>query len=186
MKDSQFFSTILLIAFCVLAVPALGISWDISQLTDDDWDDSAARINSDGDVAWLKDFGPGGIDKQRDVFLYDQQSGETIRLTATTYDKFHVQIVENGDVVWAAYDGPGEDADAEIYRYQRDRGVVVQYTDNNGNDFYPKVNALGDMAWFGEDGTTRNDTEIYYYDYSMGYLAQITGATEEGTDEEQG
>ena len=80
MKDSQFFSMILLIAFCVLAVPALGISWDITQLTDDDWDDSAARINSDGDVAWLKDFEPSWIDKQRDVFLYDLQGLDALRI----------------------------------------------------------------------------------------------------------
>jgi len=131
----------------VLLIPAIGTA-QITQLTNNSYDEWVGDINDNGYVVWL---GYDGTDYE--IFLYDGTS--TIQITDNSYNDDWPQINDNGYVVWLGYDG----SDWEIFLY--DGTSTIQITDNSYNEYNPQINNNGYVLWRGYDGI---DWEIFLYD----------------------
>ena len=157
--------------------------YTITQLTNNNYDDSAARIHN-GQIVW-EGLVPreGSTVRDVEIFLYD---GTQVRqFTDNDYSDRYPRIyngqivwqqgskilfydgskiiqigtgsnpeIQDGQVTWFAWDGN----DYEIFLY--DGIKTTQLTDNYYNDQYPQI-YNGQVTWLGYDG---HDYEIFFYD----------------------
>jgi PKD repeat protein len=156
MKKSLFFLLVFLGAFFVITSICGAVTYNIKQLTYNDYHDQDPQINSNGWIVWV---GSDGLNDE--IFLYDGSS--TIQLTNNAYDDQDPQINSNGWIVWAGSDG----LDDEIFLY--DGSSTIQLTNDTYEDMEPKINNGGWIVWTQFDST---DTEIYLYDGAG--ITQIT------------
>ncbi len=133
-----------------------------TQITTDSYNDDFLRVNTSGQIAWLK-YEPG----DREVYLYTP--GESppggVNISNNDFDDRAPRMNDGGQVVWSGGD-PGA---RQIYLF--DDG----FTENISNGAYALdnimagINNAGQVAWSGFDG---NNWQIYAY--TDGFTHQVT------------
>jgi hypothetical protein len=147
-------SLVLTLSAIVVGIPLQSSSAEplaILQVTDNEWEDSAPRLNEAGQLAWVgvREHGFG-------IFFYD--GVEVIRLTDNSDRDRNVVINDLGQVAWS-----GERDNEEIFLWRE--GETSQITHDVGSSFVlddkvTDINNAGDIVWqaFGEvrmfDGAT--------------------------------
>lgn len=115
----------LLTAFCLFVGPALGITFQTTQLTNNSFNDTQPRI-SGNNIVWQQHDG-----NDLEIFLYNGTN--TIQLTHNNYDDSFPEV--SGDnVVWQGDVGGGS---SEVFFY--DGTTTTRLTNNNHSDRYPKI-----------------------------------------------
>ena len=133
-----------------------GFGSDVTQLTDNNFDDYNPQIDGNNVVWYGYDYSTG---YDSEIYFYDGSS--IIQLTNNDYYESSPQISGN-NVVWSGYDGNDE----EIFFY--DGTSITQLTNNNFYDYSPQISG-NNVVWSGYDG---NDEEIFFYDGSS--ITQLT------------
>jgi len=132
----------------------------ITQLTDNDYNDSSAMINSNGQIAWTGAI--GNVD--REIFFYD--GANIIQLSDNNFDDSQPWINSSGRIIWTASDGN----DIEVFLY--DGTNITQLTHNDFDDRNPFINDNGYGVW---QGSHSAGSEIYLYDGTS--VHRLTGDT---------
>ncbi len=143
-------------------------SWQITQLTDNDTDDTYPKT-AGSQAAWL---GRDDVADGNDTEVYRYDGITTTKLTDNTISESSVEVSDHR-VAWSAYDG----TDSDIYLY--DNGAVQQLTNSDTNDSSPVVSDTF-VAWRGDVGA---DPGVYCYDgvstfqlTSDGYCPAVSGS----------
>lgn len=107
-------------------------------------------------IAWAS-----GAQADREVFLYDLDSGLTTQLTDNLLFESSPQL-EGGQVVWAAVDGDEGELYfmSEIFLYDQESDSTTQLTDNEEGDYNPQIYD-GRIVWLGVE---RGQTQLLLYD----------------------
>ncbi|MDD5681154.1 MAG: PEP-CTERM sorting domain-containing protein [Candidatus Omnitrophica bacterium] len=131
------------LTLCLVGTNAFSYDWNITQLTDNTYDDYHPVINNNGSVVWC-----GNVDTDYEIFLYNGSS--TVQLTNNSYDDWAPDINDNGDMAWWAVDNG-------IFFYN---GSTIQQIAISG--VKARMNNNGDIVWY----KSHANPEIYLYDGS--------------------
>jgi hypothetical protein len=129
---------------------------NITQLTDNNFDDSHPIISDNGQIAWR-----GIINGTTEIFFWNGTS--IIRLTHNDYDDYLISpsnknmINNKGQLVWKG--GNPVTDDFEVFFWNGSN--VIQLTNNTYHDGEPTINNTGSVVWNSYDG---NDDEIMLWD----------------------
>jgi len=127
--------------FLVLIILAANVAcafmpYEITQITDNDYDDLYPSINDNGYLTWS---GWDGSDYE----IYLKNSLATTQLTNNILNDEYPHINNSGHIVWQ---GTGNE-DSEIFYYN---GLAAtQMTDNDDNDYLPNINNNNEIVWHG-------------------------------------
>lgn len=162
---------VVVIAFGVWFVsPAAGQippGYEVIRLTEAPVFHNWPHLNNRGQVVY--EARVDGTDESGEIFLYDDDTGQTIRLTDDNVRDALPDLNDDGVVVWSRFIGPEGlfGPTAEIMMRTPD-GVISRLTDNDMNDWAPKVNSRGHVTWAGEMGRSRCTGgpigDIFFYD----------------------
>jgi Tol biopolymer transport system component len=135
-------------------------TYEIIQITTNDYNDTYPQINAEGDVVWSGQTGSNIYDSV-EIFYYDTSEKTISQITDDDYRDSNPQINANGVVVWS-----GEDADLnfEIFLYDGLTTTQLTYSDALDN-FLPQINANGDLVWYRRSSSTQY---VLLYDRSSG------------------
>jgi Tol biopolymer transport system component len=176
----------------------------VSVATDGSLGDGPAlfpQISSDGRfVAFVSDASnlvPGDTNGWSDVFVHDQQTGETTRVsvasdgTQANYDSFQPTISANGRYVgfhsWASNlvygDTNGYD---DVFIHDRETGettrvsVASDGTQGNGKSKFPSISSDGRFVAFVSDasnlvqGDTNDSADVFVHDRQTGETTRVS------------
>jgi hypothetical protein len=119
----------------------------VTQLTDNDVDDTGADINALGQIVWKRRMASGCSGGVFDIYLYD---GQTIRPITTNAIPEGVAnqtgaINDSGQIVWTWGDFCVNPWVSEIMMW--DNGVTTRVTTSHIVPFSPDINNSGLVAW---------------------------------------
>jgi len=127
-------------------------TYNLTQLTNNNYYDTHAQISTTGAVVWA---GKDGQDYE--IFLYKDTNQEIVQLTNNLLDDAYPKINSSGYVVWHGKD----DMDKyEIFLF--DGNNVTQLTNNDYDDQSPQINDTGYVVWQGRKDN--RDYEIFFFD----------------------
>ncbi len=155
-----------MVSFLFLSVNnSFSLTYEIQQLTDNDYDDSFPQINNNGWVAWERDVPGNG----KRILLYDGTDIMDISSTGyTLYSETSLQINDNGHVVWK---GKVAGGDYEIFYYNGTS--TIQITNNLYEDDDPQINNNGTVIWRAYNHSNPSFYNLMSYDGTS--VQQIAG-----------
>ncbi len=141
-------SIFVLVFFCSFVNPvhAVPAGWQVTKLTNNDYDDINPRA-CEGKVVWVANDGT-----DTEIMFYNGTS--TIQLTNNSFDDTNPQISGN-NIVWTGHDGE----DWEIFYYNG--STTTQLTNNSYNDINPSI-CGNQITWQGV--STGLGSHVFYYD----------------------
>lgn len=118
------------------------------------------KLDSNGIVQWVKNWGGSGIDRAQDIVeLPDGKlvaCGYTASPPALYYDAFILKMDKNGSIIWNKIYGQTTYEDVNSLKVLADGGFILGGQSNN--QFYLiRTNALGDSVWTKSFGNTGVD-----------------------------
>jgi hypothetical protein len=131
--------------------------FQVIAVTNDDYWDSAPRMNNCGQIVFSKVIEGGS----EEIFLWDR--GTLIQITDNDVRDAFPDINDEGTIVWSQSKVPnGDENDLEIAVYEH--AVTTIITDDDLGDWGPRVNNLGHIAWNRDTGGSCNENDIMFHD----------------------
>ena len=121
--------------------------FEVIQLTDTPTRDAWARINNVRQIVYERRL--DGTSASGEIFLYDDRTGQTIRLTNDNVKDAFPSVNADGTVTWARFIGPPDETGwitGEIM-IRSASGQVTRLTDNDQDDWGGAINRWGSLAW---------------------------------------
>ena len=143
-------------------------------VTNNDMDDYAGMVNNQGDLIWIQhEPNPNGAfvgDTFKKVMHRSAVDGAITELARSEFSINSLQMNDNGDIVWMAYEANGNSAN--VFKFDAATGTITNLTaDFVGSSYYPQLNNRGDVAWSGHDG---NDQDVYLFTASTGSVVNVS------------
>lgn len=167
---------LLLAGLFSLASNSVAASYNVTQVTNNNYYDDYAKLNKRGDAVWSSWVNPA--DTGWTLFEYSAQTKATTQISSANVFVDSHRINNVGDVVWMAHDGH----DQEIYLYHAATMTTMALTNNDTEDTYPEISDNGDVSWLEQTGTTASEARLFRYDAITMTSAEVVyvGATRQG------
>jgi hypothetical protein len=106
-----------------------------------------------------------GVDGDFEIFVYDEDTQQTTRITNNQTDDILPRI-DGGNVVWSGFDGN----DYEVFLFLSETGEIRQLTDNTLNDFAQDIDGVN-IIW--NSFLTENQLEAFSYNLQTGLAQEL-------------
>jgi len=176
MKNIILKSSLLILGLCV-STSIIARDYTISQITDNNIDESLPRLNEAGDVLWASWV--NATDIGWTISLYDSstQNSWAISDGNVFYDSHQFNI--HGDAVWIGTDANGI---SQIHLYKASTNITTQLTSGDLHQTSPQISDNGDVAWLEQRGSTASSAGLMRHDADTMETDEIVfpGATRQG------
>jgi hypothetical protein len=118
------------------------------------------KLNSNGVMQWVKNWGGSGIDRAQDIVELNDGKfvicGYTTSSPARYYDAFILKIDQSGNTIWTKIYGSTSYDDANSIKVLADDGFIIG-GQSNSQLYLIRTNANGDSLWTKAFGTSGID-----------------------------